>query len=886
MSLGNLSIKVNADIGGFVANIDYARRAAEYGMRGSSDAVNDFKLNILRSSEDVKNAQLKIMTGMNAANDAVVSHSAEASKQITVSAQQSAAAVQKVIDTVSNVDPRSMSEKIAYGIGSGVGAGMVSAQNAWDGFEAWTKAKAVVIGAVVGATFAAVGLGAIYAAYKVIDGSIGFVTGLITGDSYKSASIDALIEANNQVKQIQESLFLTAQQASATNAAIASMGVDRGEYIAVFNNASTAIHANTEELDRLGIKYKDAAGNLLPLEQVIKNTDEELNKYTQGWDRNSAATAIGLGSAKEVAAAASINADAIAAAGARLNDYNLSIGSESQAAVKRYEDAMLVFNRETDLTASGFKRAWADNVMPALTDFAVFFKDGFPYAVNVFRYSTATVTSLFYGIKTAVYIAAESILGSLSAIELGLEGIASAGIKVLSGDFSGAKDALVNGWQEAQARLSLVGTNIVEQARHNGDAMRQAWALDDRADSSQAAKKIGKNFVTAPDKATDTKDAATPIDDVAKRIMEGKIKAQEDLIADEKSLLQVREQFLKNYYSDDSISASEYYLTTQRLAKENFSKTLSAYDQEVAAIKEYIAIHKSESDKKSDIVAAENKITEIYRKKSQEEIAVNNSLVRSYMELSSERTVIANSLMTASNKEDKDYKHRTSVLLAFRDAQLQNAVEGNRLLEQENKRHADAIYKMQSENDLQALSQAASVGDQMLQLLKQGGEEKTALYKTLFIADKAIAIAQILINTEVGAAKALGLGPFGIPMSTIIRTLGYASAGIVAATAIAGAREKGGPVWSGASFLVGEKGPEIFTPSTNGTIIPNDQISRSGGSGDVTINLIEDKTRAGQTQERNNNSVREVDVFVADIMGNGPRGQAIQRAFGLARRGY
>lgn len=41
---------------------------------------------------------------------------------------------------------------------------------------------------------------------------------------------------------------------------------------------------------------------------------------------------------------------------------------------------------------------------------------------------------------------------------------------------------------------------------------------------------------------------------------------------------------------------------------------------------------------------------------------------------------------------------------------------------------------------------------------------------------------------------------------------------------IDGEREMGGPVASGNSYLVGEKGPEIFTPNQNGQIIPNTDI--------------------------------------------------------------
>ena len=46
-----------------------------------------------------------------------------------------------------------------------------------------------------------------------------------------------------------------------------------------------------------------------------------------------------------------------------------------------------------------------------------------------------------------------------------------------------------------------------------------------------------------------------------------------------------------------------------------------------------------------------------------------------------------------------------------------------------------------------------------------------------------------------------------------------------------GGRAAGGPVSAGTTYLVGEKGPELFTPNANGAIIPN------GGGRGTTINL-------------------------------------------------
>lgn len=55
---------------------------------------------------------------------------------------------------------------------------------------------------------------------------------------------------------------------------------------------------------------------------------------------------------------------------------------------------------------------------------------------------------------------------------------------------------------------------------------------------------------------------------------------------------------------------------------------------------------------------------------------------------------------------------------------------------------------------------------------------------------------------------------------------------------LGGAKAAGGPVQAGRTFLVGEKGPELFTPNTSGNVIPNEAL-RSGGSGQpVNVQVI------------------------------------------------
>jgi TP901 family phage tail tape measure protein len=53
------------------------------------------------------------------------------------------------------------------------------------------------------------------------------------------------------------------------------------------------------------------------------------------------------------------------------------------------------------------------------------------------------------------------------------------------------------------------------------------------------------------------------------------------------------------------------------------------------------------------------------------------------------------------------------------------------------------------------------------------------------------------------------------------RILGFENGKLQVETVVDGARAMGGPVSSGRSYIVGEKGPEVFVPKANGSIVPN-----------------------------------------------------------------
>ncbi|WP_228270765.1 tape measure protein [Acinetobacter nosocomialis] len=90
------------------------------------------------------------------------------------------------------------------------------------------------------------------------------------------------------------------------------------------------------------------------------------------------------------------------------------------------------------------------------------------------------------------------------------------------------------------------------------------------------------------------------------------------------------------------------------------------------------------------------------------------------------------------------------------------------------------------------LSQASTVWGSMTEMVKSSAGEQSSAYKAMFLMQQAIAIGQAIISTELAATKALELGPvLGIPASTLVRGMGYASVGLIAAQTIAGFSDGG-----------------------------------------------------------------------------------------------
>lgn len=142
------------------------------------------------------------------------------------------------------------------------------------------------------------------------------------------------------------------------------------------------------------------------------------------------------------------------------------------------------------------------------------------------------------------------------------------------------------------------------------------------------------------------------------------------------------------------------------------------------------------------------------------------------------------------------------------------------------------------------------------------------------------------------------LASFGANSAPAMAGIG-ATVGLAEGLALVGGggRQYGGGVDAAKMYRINENGaPEVFNaangqqfmlPNRRGEVVSNkDATGGSGSMPSVTINLIENRDRAGQvSQSRDGDGNLTADLFVADIQGGGEMSQTLESTYGLKRQG-
>lgn len=179
----------------------------------------------------------------------------------------------------------------------------------------------------------------------------------------------------------------------------------------------------------------------------------------------------------------------------------------------------------------------------------------------------------------------------------------------------------------------------------------------------------------------------------------------------------------------------------------------------------------------------------------------------------------------------------------------------------------DALYGFVTTGKLSFKDLAASFAATALKMLIQ------------YAAAQAIAAG---LNAFTSTAAIPVIGPVAAPAAAA-SALAYAGGLSAAIAGIAGMAHDGiDSVPQTGTWLL-QKGERVTTAQTSAKLDKTlNDIKSPSGMGGTTVNLIENPERAGQSEERTGDQGEKmIDVFVADLLGDGRTTDALNRKFGL-----
>lgn len=166
-------------------------------------------------------------------------------------------------------------------------------------------------------------------------------------------------------------------------------------------------------------------------------------------------------------------------------------------------------------------------------------------------------------------------------------------------------------------------------------------------------------------------------------------------------------------------------------------------------------------------------------------------------------------------------------------------IEDTKLLELQRQEGSQFGYETQKQMAREAADFAMKSDMEKTQFaLKNASDMMTSLgsqNKKAFEAAKAFNIANAIMNTYMGATKALATypPPFNFIAAAAVVASGMAQVANIKSQSYSG-RALGGPVNATSPYMVGENGPEVFVPKTSGQIVRNEDLSKLGRGSNET----------------------------------------------------
>lgn len=370
------------------------------------------------------------------------------------------------------------------------------ANREWAGWAANVQAAAAAAKAALGSV--ATGTSALHTQVKgdlsKVEELVGGVTkrfaawaAVVAGGAVLKGSIDATSTFTKEATSLSKALGINTREAATMNVALGDIYSSADTMTSASSKLAKQLRTNEGDLNKLGITTRDSSGNLRNMRDLMMDTLQVLGGYEEGTSRTIAMQiAFGKG-AEEVGGLLKLNNKVLEEARQKQEELGLTVSVQNVDAAKRYRAVM---NDVGDVLLA-VKKAIGDAVMPVFTKMGEWFSAIGPAAVVIIRGSIGGLVTVFWGLKNAATIAWEVIDSFVFTIAEPIKALATAMAQILSGDFKGATETMMNWPDNIAKRWSGAWKSMVASST---EARDRIWDLFVQGPEAAAEKPKGKSI--------------------------------------------------------------------------------------------------------------------------------------------------------------------------------------------------------------------------------------------------------------------------------------------------------------------------------------------------------------------------------------------------------
>jgi hypothetical protein len=307
-----------------------------------------------------------------------------------------------------------------------------------------------------------------------------------------SKAVGATARMTEEAMDLARVLGSTTNEAQRWKIALAGSAAEQEDLTAAAKGMTRQLKENEAGMNALGLQTRDASGNFRPLNDMLLDGIELMNRHKEGADRALAGQQLfgrGIDTASKLLM---VNKTTMAEATSIVDELNLEVGANAVAAWTEYDAA----TDRADFSVKGLIKTVGAVLMPVMTDLINLFNAVMPGAIVVAKGALGGLATAFHLFKNGVVVVWEVINAMVVSVAEPIRALAEALVLAASGDLAGAGDAIKNIGRVISNAWSTAMDSMADSSQRTRDRIAAIWSKDTAAGAGEGVR--GTDSYTPP----------------------------------------------------------------------------------------------------------------------------------------------------------------------------------------------------------------------------------------------------------------------------------------------------------------------------------------------------------------------------------------------------